>query len=622
MRKRSVRKLMSFCCYLVLGASLLFPQFFYSQSEHPSDSAFRLRQQKDFKRAAPLLEKEIKAMKNPYKGLFYLLGETYVQAGNLDKGFEYMERAVQEGTDNIEKFEEDPRLAPLRTDPRWPVFRKHILNVYEHRVKTYYSGLYSGILSLLLVLNVIVFFATREKSYLYYGLLVTASLHINVMMMRPYTHYFTEVLPWMVESRHSPWSFLAYLVISTYLLFFMSLAQLRSSSPRLYKVSVILLACTAICLLAESIFHVHLAPFISIVVFLFCLGGAFTGLRKGQRHLRLYIVASFVMVISACLMFTGLRFGPFHSVHGGMLLYIFILLLAMGDKIRLMRIEKEKAQEKALEVLEHKVQERTAEVVEQKQALQEKQNEIMDSIHYAKRLQEAILPPPEFINSHVPENFVLYIPKDVVAGDFYWAEKQNGKFYIAAADSTGHGVPGALVSVVCSGALNRAVKEFGLTETGAILDKTRELVLETFEKSTNEVQDGMDISLLCIDEKNKSVTWSGAHNPLWYTVNGTLKELKPDKQPVGKADHSKPFTTRVVELVAGATFYLFTDGLADQFGGPDGKKFKYKQLEKLLLSVTQLPMQEQKKRITEMFSEWKGKQEQVDDVCMIGVRTG
>ena len=261
-----------------------------------------------------------------------------------------------------------------------------------------------------------------------------------------------------------------------------------------------------------------------------------------------------------------------------------------------------------------------SEVEAQKHLVEEKQNEILDSITYAKRLQEAILPPNEFVNSNLPDNFIYYQPKDIVAGDFYWAEKINDLFFIAAADSTGHGVPGALVSIVCSNALNRTIKEFKLTETGKILDKTRELVLETFEKSTSEVKDGMDISLLCIDYKNKNIFWSGANNPLWYIQDNALKEIKADKQPIGKSDYQKPFTTHQIEYKVNTTFYLFTDGLADQFGGPNGKKFKYKQFSDLLIKNNNLSQKQQADIINKSFLDWKGDLEQVDDVCVIGIK--
>jgi serine phosphatase RsbU (regulator of sigma subunit) len=256
----------------------------------------------------------------------------------------------------------------------------------------------------------------------------------------------------------------------------------------------------------------------------------------------------------------------------------------------------------------------------QKHLVEEKNREITDSIVYAKRLQDAILPPARFVDAHVPQNFVLYMPKDIVAGDFYWAEQKGNKFFIAAADSTGHGVPGAMVSVVCSGALNRCIKEFHLEDPGKILDKTRELVLETFEKSDSEVKDGMDISLLCLDRSNGEVSWSGANNPLWYVKDGKLNEVKADKQPVGKTERSNPFKTHHLGKGTDSTFYLFTDGYPDQFGGPNGKKFKYKQLEDLLLEKSTLPLNEQKYNLLKVFNTWKGELEQVDDVCIIGVK--
>ncbi len=264
------------------------------------------------------------------------------------------------------------------------------------------------------------------------------------------------------------------------------------------------------------------------------------------------------------------------------------------------------------------VEEQKIIVEQQKHLVEEHQKEIIDSITYAKRLQQAILPSNEELKKHLPESFLLYKPKDIVAGDFYWMEYLDETTYIAAADSTGHGVPGAMVSVVCSNAMNRAVKEFGLRETGKILDKTRELVLETFAKSGEEIKDGMDISLLAINGKH--ISWSGANNQLWYISNNELIEITADKQPIGKTDNPKPFTTHHIEFNKGDTFYLMTDGYPDQFGGPKGKKFKYKQLEEFLLSVDQFSLTKQKEQLNSKFEEWKGDLEQVDDVCVIGFR--
>ncbi|MGZ3883178.1 MAG: PP2C family protein-serine/threonine phosphatase, partial [Bacteroidia bacterium] len=282
----------------------------------------------------------------------------------------------------------------------------------------------------------------------------------------------------------------------------------------------------------------------------------------------------------------------------------------------------------------------------QKELVEEKQKEIVSSITYAKRLQDAILPPLKDIQQALPDSFVLYKPKDIVAGDFYWMEKVESPemsdrreegfseppalsaqlILIAAADCTGHGVPGAMVSVVCSNALNRTVKEFGIREPGKILDKVRELVIETFEKSADEVKDGMDISLCSIQRDSESgtslVQWSGANNPLWLISKdkGAITELKPDKQPIGKVDQPKPFHTHRIELKKGDALYLFTDGYADQFGGPNGKKFKYKQMEQLITNNKDLDMAAQKKMLENAFEAWRANLEQVDDVCIIGVR--
>ena len=272
------------------------------------------------------------------------------------------------------------------------------------------------------------------------------------------------------------------------------------------------------------------------------------------------------------------------------------------------------------------------EVEQQKHLLEEKNKEVLASIAYAKRLQDAILPPQKLWTEQLPGSFVLYLPKDIVAGDFYWMETAGSKIMFAAADCTGHGVPGALVSVVCSNALNRAVKEFHLYEPGKVLDKVTELVLETFEKSENEVKDGMDISLCCFDRSDRALTWAGANNPLWIirgndhiaempgTNEAVFEELKADKQPVGKFEKAHPFTTHTLQLSEGDSLYIFTDGYADQFGGGKGKKFKYSNLKHLLLNISHLSPEQQKQELSNAITEWKGNLEQVDDICLVGVR--
>jgi serine phosphatase RsbU (regulator of sigma subunit) len=254
--------------------------------------------------------------------------------------------------------------------------------------------------------------------------------------------------------------------------------------------------------------------------------------------------------------------------------------------------------------------------------LEEKNNEITDSITYARRIQEAIMPPMSLVEDTFADSFILYKPKDIVAGDFYWMEtvltEAEPIIIYAAADCTGHGVPGAMVSVVCDNAMNRAVREFGRTDPGEILTKTRELVVQTFENSENDVKDGMDVSLCAI--QGSILKFAGANNALWVIRNGALMETKASKQAIGIVDNPIPYPTHEFELKKGDLIYVFTDGFVDQFGGERGKKFKPANLRKLLLSIHDLPMKEQKKTIDEAFETWRGSLEQVDDVCFFAVR--
>jgi tetratricopeptide (TPR) repeat protein len=250
--------------------------------------------------------------------------------------------------------------------------------------------------------------------------------------------------------------------------------------------------------------------------------------------------------------------------------------------------------------------------------LAEKNKEILDSINYAKRIQSAILPPDKLIKDHLHESFVLYKPKDIVAGDFYWLEQKQNHILFAAADCTGHGVPGAMVSVVCNNGLNRSVREYDLDDPGQILDKTRELVIQEFEKSEGEVKDGMDIALCSLD--NNNLKYAGAYNPLWIIRDNKVLVTKADKQPIGKYEPILPFTTHSIELEKGDTIYIFSDGYADQFGGPKGKKLKAKAFQALLLSIQNETMEMQHQLIDDAFEEWRGNEEQIDDVVVMGIR--
>jgi serine phosphatase RsbU (regulator of sigma subunit) len=231
------------------------------------------------------------------------------------------------------------------------------------------------------------------------------------------------------------------------------------------------------------------------------------------------------------------------------------------------------------------------------------------------------------VKEYFKDSFIFYKPKDIVAGDFYWMEipeKNNisgsENVIFAVADCTGHGVPGALVSIVCHNALNRAVREFGFTEPGKILDKTKQLVISEFEKSEEGVMDGMDISLCSLNVDKKQLLWSGANNPLWLIRNNELIEIKPNKQPIGLFERAVPFTTHKLDYQTNDCIYIFTDGFQDQFGGPRGKKFKTAKFKSLLISISSSPMKKQHELIENAFETWKRDLEQLDDICVMGIR--
>lgn len=256
----------------------------------------------------------------------------------------------------------------------------------------------------------------------------------------------------------------------------------------------------------------------------------------------------------------------------------------------------------------------------QKQMLEQKNTEITDSITYAKRIQSAILPSLIDFKKKLPNSFILYKPKDIVAGDFYWMNVVGNDILYATADCTGHGVPGAMVSVVCSNSLNQSVKELKTSQPSKILEMTRKLVKESFSSDIDNVNDGMDISLCTVNLEEKNILFSGANNPIYIIRKNKLIELKGDKQPVGKHYKEQPFSEQKFKLEENDTIYTFTDGYADQFGGPKGKKFMYKQFKELLISIANQPLEKQKEKLAQVFGDWKGDLEQIDDVCVIGVR--
>ena len=259
-----------------------------------------------------------------------------------------------------------------------------------------------------------------------------------------------------------------------------------------------------------------------------------------------------------------------------------------------------------------------SEVELQKEIIEVKQKEILDSIHYAHRIQNTLLAHQDFLNEHIPHNFVLFKPKDIVSGDFYWATKHGDKFYLAVCDCTGHGVPGAFMSLLSIGFLSEAINEKNILEPHKIFDYVRDRLTSSVSKEGQK--DGFDGILICIKQNSNEISYAAANNAPVLISNNQLIELPKDKMPVGVGERKEGFNSYSIDLKAGDSLYLYTDGFADQFGGPKGKKFKYKQLEDLVLTNKDKPLTEQASVLQATFEDWRGNLEQVDDVCVIGLK--
>ena len=297
------------------------------------------------------------------------------------------------------------------------------------------------------------------------------------------------------------------------------------------------------------------------------------------------------------------------SVAGGLLLVIVFA----GFVFRSLRITRKQKQ-----IIENK----NSETEHQKKIIEEKNKDITDSIRYAKQIQDALMGEKDHVSMHLPEHFILFIPKDIVSGDFHWGVEKQGYWYFAAVDCTGHGVPGAIMSMLGISFLNDIVSSEQILSPAEILNRLRDKVVKEL-RQTGEAggsKDGMDISLARLNLKNCELQWAGANNSLNLIRNGKMEEMKADKQPIGYHPEMKRFTNHEIQLQKGDSIYIYSDGYADQFGGSNRKKFKYKQLEDLLIANNHLPLKEQKQILKGHFNEWKGLLEQVDDVCIFGVR--
>jgi len=556
-----------------------------------------------------------------------------------------------------------------------------------------------GMMIIISCFFLILYFALHDRQYIYFSLYILF-FAIFLFLSEGYLGEFywkANVLDSILFT--SAESFAISLVSVFFLLFGISYMELKRNLPGWYWAVVVVLGLIGVRVLTVmlgSLMHFKIGGIfegvvvfawvlsISIIPLLLLIIPAIYRIRDGFRPAWYFLIANVVLIPLAIITFTTFTFTftsdtvnestlvrilKVSGVYIATILQILIFSIGLARKMRLDEKEKKIAQRKIIDQLkeneklkdkvnrelEQKVRERTREISEQKEEIESQRDEIeaqrdllfvqkkeiTDSIGYAQRIQAAILPHKAYMDQVIHDYFVLFKPRDVVSGDFYWVKEVDSSIVIVAADCTGHGVPGAFMSMLGITLLNELIVSGNMDQPGRILGQLRSKVKAMLVQEGNirDQKDGMDMAIAVIDKKKRELQFAGAYNPLYLirdrenltgnepglrtTINGehyVLFELKGDKQPIGIHWEETDFSTRKFSLKEKDTLYVFSDGYIDQYGGDQRKKFKSRKFKELLLSIQSESMEIQKKRIEETFENWRGNIDQIDDVCVIGVK--
>ena len=534
-------------------------------------------------------------------------------------------------------------------------------------------GGFFGALIIMLIYNILLYVSVKDNSYIPY-ILYVASMGILIMSMRGVGYqFFLGEHYWLNIMARNGMAAVAGFCIGWFAMVFLNLKQ---EAPKMYKALYIsqfiwgaifffvVMNWGPFFPVSQIIADVGLNMFAGIHPILAFSAGIIVW-RKGYKPAKFFVIG-FSILLGGIVIQVLKNLGVFnqnlwteYSFQYGTLIEQALLSIALGDRINVIKDEKEKAQASAIfalkeneriiseqnQMLETKVEERTRElndannelvqlneeikqtldyVSHQNEIIEEKNRDITESIQYAWRIQNAILPDIEYIRKYVPDFFVFYRPKDIVSGDFFWfaRNEQMNMSFLATVDCTGHGVPGAFMSVIGYNVLNRIVMESGLTQTDAILthlDLGVRASLKQDQAGDKKTHDGMDLTLCAIDHNTGKVYFTGAQTTLYHVRNGAIEIIKGDKFPVGGAQAEvKTFTSTELQLQPGDRIYMYSDGIVDQFGGPQRRKFTPKRLQQLILDLQEVPVAQQLEPITKVLDEWKGSIEQIDDMSLMG----
>ena len=513
-----------------------------------------------------------------------------------------------------------------------------------------FFGLIYGIFLIMMVYNLLVFVTLRDWDYVWYALAIGA---VGFFFVCYYGHGYQYLWPQAIFFNDRSLHFAMGLIALTNPTFARRFLNLKQYAPFFnwwchigffLGFGVILLS-----FLAPYSFNAIWVTRIVLLTIPAVFIGAFIAWAKGNKSARFFAIAWVPFLLGgATLMLVNFGILPSNGIttNGlilGSTLQVALLSLALGDRYRLIKAEQAKQQEQQARLLEQMVMERTQElresneelsvtletIQEQKEDILKKNEKITDSIRYASLIQNAMLPLNERLQKGFPEHFVFFKPRDIVSGDFYWYQEQDGKQFAAVVDCTGHGVPGALMSMIGANVLNILVNQHQLTEPGKILELMHEEVERALKQKDTQNRDGMDAAILVWDPSVRQLQYAGARNSLLYFHGQQPEEIKADRRSIAgrvlrktKDAHVTPFTTHTLTITDPINCYLYSDGYQDQFGGEKGRKLMRKGFFTLLGSLQDQPMTAQKEALEAHFSDWTSQHSQVDDVLVMGLRIG
>jgi len=508
---------------------------------------------------------------------------------------------------------------------------------------------FTGIMFGLLLYNFFIYLSIRDTSYLYY-VMYLGFMTLYLFSTNGFTvQFLVPYLPSVGNISHNATATLAIWAAMAFTEHFLKIRTLISwgiwvikivGGFALFSFSIVVVSIWYPPIMIPA-FPLITASLLSGVVTCFLMG--IVGTIKGSRQAKFYLFAWSFLLVGALLVslrFTGIWSNnlTLYGIQVGCVAEALLLSLGLADKMKVAEMEKRKAQAEAIEalqanekiireqniILEQKVAERTEEINKQKEEIEEKNKAITDSITYAKRIQQAILPSLEDIRKVFEDSFIFFRPRDIVSGDFYYFHQEDNKVVVATVDCTGHGVPGAFMSMIGKELLDQIIQDRNILESDKILNELHKGIRKALKQEETKNRDGMDMSLLVIDLEKKIMEFSGAKNPFVYIKQGELTEVKADKMPIGgeQKEEERIFSKHTILLDASTTVYLFSDGFQDQFGGEQKRKFMLSRMRTLFLEIHQLPFDNQRDTLEDTIVKWcqTGKEKQIDDILVIGLK--